>query len=134
MSHWAPFSFFYPFKTIIPFDVISVKNPAIPHSNDITSSSLISELHIALFSILFHFIELAPLVPPYCRSVWSVDARSSAGKACRQSGKETFHTRNTHPIGNMYMRTKVEARATHKHSMTSTLFASFGGCFYSQFQ
>lgn len=124
MSHWAPISFFYPFKPSIPFDVICVKNPEISHSNVITSSLFESELHITHFPFLFHFIELAPLVPPYCRSVWSVDALSSAGKAskvCRHSGKKMFLARNTHPIGNMYMRTKVEARATHKHSMTSTL-------------
>ncbi|ULT90257.1 hypothetical protein L3Y34_008543 [Caenorhabditis briggsae] len=102
-----------------------MKHPTFFNSNSIISKSLISKSHIASYpQILFFIIELAPLVPPYCRSVRSVDALRSAGntlEVCRHYGKETFHSWNKQAIGTVNMRTKVEARATHKHSMTSTL-------------
>lgn len=124
MSHWAPFSHLILVKLMIPlFSNLFIKHPLICNSKLSYSLSLTSLFHIVPFS-LFSFIELAPRVPPYCRSVWSVDALRSAGKnfnVHQHNGKETFHFWNKHRIDTSCNSIKVEARATHKHSMTSTL-------------
>ena len=127
MSHWAPFSHLILVKLIIPlFFNLFIKFPMMCNSKLSYSLSLTSLFHIVLVSLFLKspFIELAPLVPPYCRSVWSVDALRSAGKnfnVHQHNGKETFHFWNKHRIDTMCNSIKVEARATHKHSMTSTL-------------
>lgn len=128
MSHWAPFSFHKLVKLMIPFVffTLSIKSPLMCNSKLSYSLSLTSLFHIVLVSLFLKslFIELAPLVPPYCRSVWSVDALRSAGKnsnVYQHNGKETFHFWNKHRTDTMCNSTKVEARATHKHSMTSIL-------------
>lgn len=119
MSHWAPISFLYLIKIIpLPFLNLFIIYQTISNTFSILLTFF---LHIALSSLLFPFIELAPRVPPYCRSVWSVDALRYAGKAekvCWPIGKETFCSRIKNCIDTMW--TEVEARATHKHSMTST--------------
>lgn len=135
MSHWAPFSFI---NFVIEFLLVSnlfIENPSSSLSNsNFSFYSFHSRLHIilALLLLVSKFIELAPLVPPYCRSVWSVDSVSSAGKTtvCWHTGKETFRFcwNNKHRFDTICNWSKVEARATthnKQHSMTSTPFRFF---------